>query len=292
MKTTYKNHPFLPYLLVAPMVSVTLVFFVWPAGQALFDSVFLTNMFGTSRKFVWFDNFFRVVSDPNYVNSLKVTAVFGIVTVVFSLAMALALAVMADAILKGSAFFKTIIILPYAVAPAVAGVLWLFLLAPPAGLISRWLVAAGIGWNPVLNGDQAFLMVTLSAIWKQVPYNFIFFLAGLQSIPRSLLEAAYVDGATFYHRFRTIVLPLLAPISFFLVVVNIIFALFDTFGIIHTVTDGGPARATETLVYKIFRDGYLMGDISGSSAQSVILMLIVILLTYFQFRFVERKIHY
>lgn len=292
MKRTFENHPVLPYLLVSPIVGITLVFFVWPAGQAVYESFFLANAFGTSREFVWFENFERAISDPNYLNSVKVTAIFTVATVFSAMAFALFFAVMSDVLIRGSNLVKTMLIWPYAVAPAVAGVLWIFLLNPPVGMMARWLTALGVDWNPDLEGYQALIVVILASVWKQIPYNFVFFLAGLQAVPRSLHEAAMIDGASFFYRFRTIVFPLLAPISFFLLVVNSIFVLFDTFGIIHAVTDGGPARATETLVYKIFRDGFLMGDIGSSSAQSVILMLIVIFLTYIQFRYVERKVHY
>ena len=292
MKRTFKHNSFLPYLLVFPIIAITAVFFIWPAFQAVYEAFFLADSFGLSRQFVGFENFAIVLQDPDYLHSVKVTIIYTLVTVVFALALSLLFAIMADAIVKGSNFFSTALIWPYAVAPAAAGVLWIFLLDPPAGLLARQLTAAGIDWNPDLTGYQAFIVVVAAAVWKQLPYNFIFFLAGLQSIPKSLHEAALVDGAGFWHRIRTIVLPLLAPITFFLVVVNTIFVLFDSFGIIHAVTDGGPARATETLVYKIFRDGFLMGDVGGSSAQSVLLMIFVILLTYAQFRFIERKIHY
>lgn len=292
MKRVFHHHPILPYALVAPVVGITLVFFVWPAAQAIYEAFFLTNPFGLNSTFVWFDNFHVVLTDPNYLNSVRVTVVFTFATVFFALVFSLLFAVMADAVLRGSGAFKTLLIWPYAVAPAIAGVFWIFLLDPPTGLLAQWLLALGIDWNPDTTGYQALMVVVMAAIWKQLPYNFIFFLAGLQSIPKSLHEAAIVDGASFGHRFRTIVFPLLAPVSFFLVVVNVVFVLFDTFGIIHAVTDGGPARATETLVYKIFHDGFLMGDIGSSSAQSVILMFVVICLTYLQFRFVERKVHY
>lgn len=292
MKPTFQHNSILPFILVAPIVGITLIFFVWPSMWAIYEAFFLADPFGLARQFVWFDNFKFVLSNPNYFNSVKVTALFTFTTVASALSLALLLAVMVDAIIKGSFLFKTALIWPYAVAPAVSGVLWMFLLDPPSGFLARQLIYLGIDWNPALNGGQALTIVTLAAVWKQLPYNFIFFLAGLQAIPKSLHEAALVDGASFAQRYWTIVFPLLAPITFFLVVVNTIFVLFDTFGIIHAVTDGGPARATETLVYKVFRDGFLMGDIGSSSAQSVLLMLFVILLTYVQFRFIERKIHY
>jgi len=292
MRRTFEDSPFLPYLLLCPVVGITFVFAVWPALQAIYESFFLGDAFGMSSKFVWFENFVSVLSDPNYLNSVKVTFIFTSVTVVLSIGLALLFAVTTDSVVKGVAVFKTGLMWTYAVAPAVAGILWIFMFAPSNGILTRQLEFLGINWDPYLFGDQALTVVIMASVWKQLPYNYVFFLAGLQAIPKSLQEAAIVDGASYMKRFWTIVFPLMAPVTFFLIVVNTIFTLFDTFGIIHVVTDGGPARATETLVFKIFRDGFLMGDISGSSAQSVILLIIVTLLVIFQFRFIERKIHY
>ena len=292
MRRTFEDSPFLPYLLLSPVVGITFIFAVWPALQAIYESFFLGDAFGMSSKFVWFENFVSVLSDPNYLNSVKVTFIFTSVTVVLSIGLALLFAVTTDSVVKGVAVFKTGLMWTYAVAPAVAGILWIFMFAPVSGILTRQLEFLGINWNPYLFGDQALTVVIMASVWKQLPYNYVFFLAGLQAIPKSLQEAAIVDGASYMKRFWTIVFPLMAPVTFFLIVVNTIFTLFDTFGIIHVVTDGGPARATETLVFKIFRDGFLMGDISGSSAQSVILLSIVTLLVILQFRFIERKIHY
>lgn len=282
----------LPYLLVAPQIVITLVFFVWPAFQALKTSLFLEDAFGLRLQFVWFENFATLFSDPNYYKSLRVTAVFSLAVTVLALSVALLLAVMADRVVKGAGTYKTLLIMPYAVAPAIAGVLWLFLFMPGVGVIAYALKAMAYDWNYILNGDQAMVLVVIAAAWKQVSYNFLFFLAGLQSIPRSLIEAAAIDGAGPTLRFWTIVFPLLSPTTFFLLVVNIVYAFFDTFGIIHLVTHGGPSKATEILVYKVYFDGFLGQDFGGSAAQSVVLMVIVITLTVIQFRYVERRVHY
>ncbi|MEC5398874.1 sn-glycerol-3-phosphate ABC transporter permease UgpA [Uliginosibacterium sp. H1] len=290
-RTTFPNKV-LPYLLLAPQIAITLVFFFWPAGQALWQSLYREDPWGLSSVFVGLDNFTRVLGDPNYLHSLQVTATFSAATAVLALAAGLLFAVMVDGIARGKRIYQTLLIWPYAVAPAVAGMLWLFLFSPAMGTFGILLRRAGVAWDPLLDGTQAFLLVTVAAAWKQVSYNFIFFLAGLQAIPKSLHEAAAIDGAGPLRRFWTIAFPLLSPVSFYLLVVNIVYAFFDTFGVIHAVTGGGPAKATETLVYKVFNDGYVGLDLGASSAQSVILMAIVIALTAVQFRYVEKKVHY
>jgi sn-glycerol 3-phosphate transport system permease protein len=282
----------LPYALVAPQILITLVFFVWPAAQALFQSLLLQDAFGLSTKFVWLENFERLFSDPNYLHSLQVTVVFSASTALLALGVGLLLAAMADRVVRGAVGYKTVLIAPYAVAPAVAGVLWMFLFNPTVGVVAHLLQGLGIGWNPVLNGGQAMVLVVIAAAWKQISYNFLFFLAGLQAIPRTVIEAAAIDGAGPARRFWRIVFPLLSPTTFFLIVVNVVYAFFDTFGIIHTVTFGGPAKATETLVYKVFSDGFIGLDFGGSAAQSVVLMAIVIGLTVVQFRYLERRVQY
>jgi sn-glycerol 3-phosphate transport system permease protein len=282
----------LPVLLLAPQLAVTFVFFLWPAGQAVLQSVQREDAFGVSTHFVGLENFAAILADPFYLGSAELTAVFSLAVAFVSLALGLLFATMVDKVLRGAAIYTTVLLLPYAVAPAIAGVLWLFLFNPSVGIIAAALRRAGINWNYLLNGDQALLLVILAAAWKQVSYNFLFFLAGLQAIPKTLVEAAAIDGAGPHRRFWRIVFPLLAPTSFFLLVVNIVYAFFDTFGIIHNVTQGGPARATEILVYKVWYDGVVGLDLGGSSAQSVILMAIVIGLTAAQFRFVERRVHY
>lgn len=248
--------------------------------------------FGLNSKFVWFDNFARVLSDPNYVNSLKVTVVFSLATAFVSMAVALLLAVMADKVIRGRGIYRTLMIWPYAVAPAIAGMLWLFLFNPSIGTLAYGLRWLGFDWNPLLDGTDAMVLVVTAASWKQISYNFLFFVAGLQAIPKTLIEAAAIDGAGETKRFWTIVFPLLAPTTFFLLVVNTVYAFFDTFGIIHAVTGGGPGKATETLVYKVYNDGFVNLILGDSAAQSVILMAIVIALTAIQFRYVERKVHY
>ena len=291
MRATFP-HRLLPYLLVAPQLAISLVFFYWPAVQALHQSVLREDPFGLATQFVGLANFRRVLADPAYLNSIRVTAVFSFWTAFLSMAIALLLAVQAEKILRGKGFYRTLLIWPYAVAAAIAGMLWLFLFNPSFGTLAWPLRQMGIAWDPLLRGDQAMALVIGAAAWKQISYNFLFFVAGLQAIPKSLLEAAAIDGAGGARRFWTIVFPLLAPTTFFLLVVNTVYALFDTFGIIHAVTGGGPGKATETLVYKLYNDGFVNLQLGSSAAQSVILMAIVIALTAFQFRYVERRVHY
>ena len=290
-RVTFPNK-ILPFVLVAPQLAITLVFFYWPASQALYQSMLREDPFGLSTQFVWFDNFSRVISDPNYLNSARVTVVFSVATAAVAMSVALLLAVMADKVIRGRGAYRTLMIWPYAVAPAIAGMLWLFLFNPSIGSIAYMMRSAGIQWDPLLNGPQAMALVVAAAAWKQISYNFLFFVAGLQAIPKTLIEAAAIDGAGETKRFWTIVFPLLAPTTFFLLVINTVYAFFDTFGIIHSVTGGGPGKATETLVYKVYNDGFVNLILGDSAAQSVILMVIVIALTAFQFRFVERKVHY
>ncbi|HTZ38271.1 MAG TPA: sn-glycerol-3-phosphate ABC transporter permease UgpA [Stellaceae bacterium] len=282
----------LPAALLLPQLAVTVIFFFWPAGQAIFQSVEGGDAFGLSTRFVGWENFAALFADPNYLFSVAETALFSVAVAVLALAPGLLFAVMADRVVRGATFYKTVLLLPYAIAPAIAGVLWMFLFNPTIGVVADWLRRLGVDWNYLLDGRQAMLLVILAAAWKQISYNFLFFLAGLQAIPASLLEASAIDGATPRRRFWTIVFPLLAPTSFFLIVVNIVYAFFDTFGVIHNVTQGGPDKATEILVYKVWYDGIVGLDFGGSAAQSVVLMAIVIALTAVQFRFIERRVHY
>jgi len=286
------RHLWLPYLLLAPQVVITLVFFVWPASQALWQSMLRQEPFGMRTTFVWFRNFERLFADPHYLASMKVTAVFSISTALLSMSLALLFAVMVNRMIRTRDAYTTFMVWPYAVAPAVAGVLWWFIFNPSVGIMPYALRGLGIDWNHRLNGDHAMILVVVAAAWKQVSYNFLFFLAGLQSIPQSLIEAAAIDGAGRFKRFWTIVFPLLSPTAFFLLVVNIVYAMFDTFGVIHATTEGGPFRATNTLVYKVFRDGFIGNNLGSSAAQSVILMAIVIVLTVIQFRWIERRVNY
>jgi sn-glycerol 3-phosphate transport system permease protein len=286
------NERWLPYLLVAPQIAITLVFFFWPSGQAIWQSVLLEDAFGGNTKFVWFENFTQLFSDSNYFASARLTLLFSFLVASMGLAISLLLAVMADRVIRGASVYKMILVWPYAVAPAVVGVLWGFLFNPSVGVIAWALSAVGIEFNYVINGNQALLLVVFAAVWNQISYNFLFFLAGLQSIPKSLIEAAAIDGAGPAKRFWDIVFPLLSPTGFFLLVINIIYAFFGTFGIIGSLTQGGPGQATNILVWKVYNDGFRGQDLGGSSAQSVILMVVVIALTFVQFRFIERRVHY
>jgi sn-glycerol 3-phosphate transport system permease protein len=282
----------LPWLLLAPQLIVISVFFFWPAAQALLQSFQLQDAFGTSTEWVGLDNFKILFADDAYLESFKTTAFFSLMVAVLGIGLSLLLAVFADRIIKGELFYKTMLILPYAVAPAVAGVLWLFMFSPTLGVVAYALRSVGIEWNHMLDSGQAMTLIIMAAVWKQISYNFLFFLAGLQSIPKSLIEAAAIDGARPWRRFWSIQFPLLSPTTFFLLVINVVYAFFDTFAIIDASTQGGPGRDTLILVYKVYHDGFKNGDLGGSAAQSVVLMFIVIVLTIVQFRYVEKKVQY
>ncbi len=286
------KHKFLPYLLVAPQIAITLVFFIWPASQAVYQSVLQEDPFGLSSTFVGLANFVYIFTDEIYLHSVYVTAVFSLLVAVIAMSVSLLLASMADRVIKGATAYKTLIIWPYAVAPAVAGVMWYFLFNPTVGIIALYMKILGYEWNHSLNGGQAMFLVIIAAAWRQISYNFLFFLAGLQAIPKPFIEAAAIDGASPLKRFWTITFPLLSPTAFFLIVMNIVYAFFDTFGVIHVITDGGPNNATNIMVYKVYHDGFLGLDLGGSAAQSVVLMIIVISLTVIQFRYIERKVNY
>lgn len=290
-RVVFQNR-WLPYLLVAPQLAITLIFFFLPAGQAIYQSVLMQDPFGLSTEFVGLQNFETLLSDPNYVSSFKITMVFSALVAFLGLAISLLLAVCADRVLRGASAYKTFLIVSYAVAPAVAGVLWMFIFNPTLGVLSYVMRMFGIDWNYLVDADQALTLLVIAAVWKQVSYNFIFFLAGLQAIPKSLLEAAAMDGAGPFRRFWTVVFPLLSPTTFFLLVMNIVYAFFDTFAIVDATTMGGPGQDTNILVYKVFVDGFRNMDFGGSAAQSVILMVMVIILTVIQFRFIERRVNY
>ncbi|MEQ8503263.1 MAG: sn-glycerol-3-phosphate ABC transporter permease UgpA [Sneathiellaceae bacterium] len=290
-KVTFQGFLF-PLALLLPQLAITLIFFIWPAAQALYQSVLRQDAFGLRTAFVGLQNYERLFADPGYLNAFHVTIVFSAAVTFFGLAIALLLAVMADRVIKGAGGYKTLLILPYAVAPAIAGVLWWFLFNPTIGILAYAVRGLGYDWDHQINGTDAMIMVVIAATWKQVSYNFLFFLAGLQAIPRSLIEAAAIDGAGPWKRFWTIVFPLLSPTTFFLFVVNVVYAFFDTFGVIHATTEGGPGQATTILVYKVYADGFVALNLGSSAAQSVILMLIVIVLTTIQFRFIERRVQY
>ncbi len=291
-RRTIFRHKFLPYLLLAPQLAITVVFFFYPAGQAIYQSLLLEDPFGLRTTFVWFENYAHILTSPLYLEATRVTIVFTVAVTLGAMLPALLLAVMADQVIRGATGYRTLIIWPYAIAPAVAAVLWLFIFHPNIGQIGQGLRALGIPWDYRINSDHALWLVIFISAWKQVSYNFLFFLAGLQSIPKGIIEAAAIDGATPARRFWTVVFPLLSPTTFFLLVVNIIYAFFDTFGVIHAITQGGPGRATTTLMYRLYRDGWVNLDLGGSSAQSVILMTAVILLTVIKFRYIERRVHY
>ena len=291
-KRAHFSNLLVPYLLVAAQLAVTFVFFIWPAAQALFQSVIAEDAFGLSEHFIWLDNFKRLFGDPLYLRSIGTSFIFSAAVAGISMASGLLLAAASNRVLRGATFYKAMLVWPYALAPAIAGVLWLLLFNPTVGVVAYLLHRLGYDWNYFLDGTDALILVIIAAAWRQVSYNFLFFLAGLQAIPHSLIEAAAIDGARPMKRFWTIVFPLLSPTSFFLLVVNLVYAFFDTFGIIHATTMGGPAQATEILVFKVYRDGVIGLDLGGSAAQSVVLMAIVGLLTVVQFRFIERRVVY
>ncbi len=281
-----------PILLLAPQLAITLVFFVWPAIQSLRSSVFDQDAFGFSEEFVGLANFIKLFREPDYGYAVGLTVVFAASTTLLAMGFSLLFAVLADRVLKGAGWYKSMLTWPYAVAPAIAGVLWWFLFNPTIGILARGLAEIGITWNHFLNSSQALTLIVIASAWKQVSYNFLFFLAGLQSIPKSLLEAAALDGADGFVRFRKITLPLLMPTTFFLLITNLVYAFCDTFAVIHATSAGGPGSATTTMIYKIYRDGFESLDLGGSAAQSVILMILVGALTLIQFRYIERNIHY
>ena len=282
----------LPWILLLPQLVIITVFFFLPAGQALLQSLQTEDAFGMSTEWVGLENFQRIFNDAGYLASFKTTAMFSVLVAVTGICLALGLAIFADRIVRGAMFYKTLLILPYAVAPAIAGVLWLFIFSPSLGVATYYLGKLGYNWNHLMNEDQAMTLIVVASVWKQISYNFLFFLAGLQSIPKSLIEAASIDGAGPWRRFWSIQLPLLSPTTFFLLVINVVYAFFDTFGIIDAMTAGGPGQSTSILVYKVYQDGFKALDLGGSAAQSVVLMTIVVALTVVQFRYVEKKVQY
>ena len=292
LKRVHFPSSLLPYLLVAPQILITLVFFIWPASQAMYQSFLIEDAFGLGTEFVWFENFEQLLGDSHYLASFQRTAVFSLLVAALSMGTALILAGFAQRVVRGAMFYRTMLIWPYAVAPVLAGALWVFMFNPTLGIFPYFLEMAGITWNHYLNGNQAMALVILAAAWKQVAYNFLFYLAAMQSIPNSVIEAAAIDGAGPARRFWTIIFPLISPTTFFLLVINMVYAFFETFGIIHAVTQGGPGTSTTILVYKVFNDGFVGLDLGGSAAQSVVLMGLVIAMTVVQFRFVERRVQY
>ncbi|MCP4020739.1 MAG: ABC transporter permease subunit, partial [Desulfobacteraceae bacterium] len=293
IKRSYFKSKYLPYLLIFPQILITLTFFYWPAFKGVLQSFLLSDPFGQRSKFVWFSNYVDLFTDPLYLKSIFITFVFSIATAFVSISLGLFIASMANRALRAKALVRTMLIWPYAVAPAISGIMWLFLLHPSYGVVAlaikKWL---GINWNPVLYGSDAMIMIVMASAWKEVSYNFVFFMAGMQAIPKSLIEAASIDGAGPFRRFWTITFPLLSPTFFFLTVMNIIYSFFETFGIIHTVTQGGPGGSTNILVYKVYQDGFVGLNLGSSSAQSVVLMSLIIIITFLQFKFVEKKVQY
>ena len=288
----YYHNKLLAYLLIAPQILITLIFFIWPAAQALYQSFLVEDAFGLGSEFVWFENFIFLFEDEYYLDSFGRTALFSFLVAFVSMSFSLILAGFAERVIRGALIYKSLLIWPYAVAPVLAGALWIMLFDPSLGLITYYLKYFDVEWNYKLNGTQAMILVVLASAWKQVAYNFLFFLAGIHAIPKSMIEAAALDGSGPIKRFWTIIFPLISPVTFFLLVINTVYAFFDTFGIIHVMTQGGPANSTEILVYKVYNDGFIGLDLGGSAAQSVILMFIVISLTFFQFRFIEKKVEY
>ena len=288
----YYHNKLLAYLLIAPQILITLIFFIWPAAQALYQSFLVEDAFGLGSEFVWFENFIFLFEDEYYLDSFGRTALFSFLVAFVSMSFSLILAGFAERVIRGELIYKSLLIWPYAVAPVLAGALWIMLFDPSLGLITYYLKYFDVEWNYKLNGTQAMILVVLASAWKQVAYNFLFFLAGIHAIPKSMIEAAALDGSGPIKRFWTIIFPLISPVTFFLLVINTVYAFFDTFGIIHVMTQGGPANSTEILVYKVYNDGFIGLDLGGSAAQSVILMFIVISLTFFQFKFIEKKVEY
>ena len=293
IKRSFFKSKYLPYLLIFPQMIVTLTFFYWPAIQGIMQSFHLSDPFGRKSTFVWFYNYIELFTDPLYLKSIFITFSFSIAVASVSLSLGLFIASMANRALRAKALVRTMLIWPYAVAPAISGIMWLFLLHPSYGIVAlgikKWL---GVDWNPVLYGSDAMIMIVMASAWKQVSYNFVFFMAGLQAVPKSLNEAAAIDGASPFKRFWYITFPLLSPTFFFLTVMNIIYSFFETFGIIHTVTQGGPGGSTNILVYKVYQDGFVGLNLGSSAAQSVVLMTLIIVITFLQFRFVEKKVQY
>ncbi len=292
LKRVHFPSSLLPYLLVAPQIIITIVFFMWPASQAIYQSFLIEDAFGLSTEFVWLENFQTLFEDPEYHKSFVRTGFFSVAVAFLSLSVALILAAYADRVIRGAMTYRTLMIWPYAVAPVLAGALWLFMFNPTIGIFPYLLKMIEYDWNHKLNGGQAMALIIMAAAWKQVAYNFLFYLAAMQSIPKSIIEAAAIDGAGPVRRFWTLILPLVSPTTFFLLVINAVYAFFDTFGIVHAITAGGPAGATNILVYKVYADGFIGLDLGGSAAQSVILMILVIAMTVVQFRFVEKKVEY
>jgi sn-glycerol 3-phosphate transport system permease protein len=292
MKRVQFEHSPIPYLFVAPQIIIIVVFFLWPAAQAVYQSFLLEDAFGLSSQFVWFRNYKDTILSDAWLQSAGFTLIFSTLVTLLSLSIALLLAVKANEVIHGSSSYKTMLMWAYAIAPPVAGLMGNLMFNPLIGDLYHFMNAIGFDFDHKLDGKDAGFVVVLISVWKQVSVNFIFFLSGLQGIPKSVIEASTMDCKSSFRRFWTITFPLLAPTTFFLMVINITYAFFETFGIIDTTTQGAPGGATTTLVFKVYQDGFRGADLGGSSAQSVVLMLMVLALTVVQFRFIERKVHY
>jgi sn-glycerol 3-phosphate transport system permease protein len=293
MKRTVFRNRWLPYALVAPQLAVTIAFFFWPAFDSLRLSLYRASPFGDRLIFIGLGNFERLLADPAYFRSVATSFVFSALVTVLGLAVALLLAALANAKIRGLAIYRTLLLWPYGIAPAIAGVIWLFVFHPSFGVLPYLLsFVTAYQFNWFLKGWVALVLIVVAAIWKQFGYNLAFYLAGLQAIPSSVLEAASVDGAGPIRRFFAITFPLLSPVTFFLFTLNMTFSFFETFGLVHAVTQGGPGDATSILVFRAWKDGFEGLQLGYSAAQSVILMLLVIALTAAQFRFAEKKVTY
>ena len=292
MKRAIFKHKGLPYLLLLPQLAVTAVFFLWPAGRAIYQSFLVEDIWGLSADFVWFENYIRLFRDPLYLESFVTTLIFSVAVTLIALSFGLLMAAAADWVVRGTNGYRAMIMWPYAVAPAIAGALWYFMFNPSLGIVAFFLENLGYDWDHYIKGRDALILVIIASAWKQVGYNFLFFLAGMQAIPKAYIEAAAIDGAKPIRRFWAIVFPLLSPITFFLIVINSVYAFFETFGVIHATTDGGPVQSTSILVFKVFKTGFEGQDLGSSSAQSVILMAIVIGLAVIQFRYLDKKVNY
>ena len=293
MKRSVFRNRALPYLLLLPQLAVTVVFFFWPAWESLRLSFFRTSAFGDRVTFVGLDNFTKLLGDPDYYQSVLNSFVFAFGVTGIGVGAGLLVAALATQKIRGLTVYRTAVLWPYGIAAPIAGIIFLFMFHPSYGVLPYWLsFVSGYEFNWLLKGWVAMALVIVATAWTHVGYNIAFFLAGLLAIPESVLEAASVDGAGSLRRFALIVFPLLAPITFYLVVVNLIFSFFGSFGMIHAVTQGGPGGATEIMVFKVYKDGFIGLNMGSSAAQSVMLMIVVIGLTALQFRFVERRITY
>lgn len=288
----FNHQRFYAWLFIVPQLVITLVFFIWPACNALLQSFFYTDAFGLHKKFAGLLNFTDLFFDPSYAKAIGVTFIIAVSVTACTMVLGLLMAVLVSHRGCSQRIYKSLLIWPYAVAPAVAAILWRFLCHPTLGWLTQVLHAIGIHFDYVNHVSQALLVVILTASWQQFSYNFLFYFAALKAIPSSLIDAAIIDGASSRQRFWQIIFPLLSPTTFFLLIMNLMYGFFDTFGIIQVMTHGGPGNSTTNLIYKVYRDGFEGMDLGSSSAQSVLLMVIVVIVSLIQFKYLERKVHY